>query len=172
MEEALKESEKKYRSILESIEEGYYEVDLAGNLTFFNDSMCRILGYSKGELLGMNNRQYMDQENAKKVYEIFNRVYISGKPDKGTDWKITGKDGLKRDIETSVSLIKDNEGPPSGFRGVARDITDRRKAEEALRKSEYKYRLLAENMSDIIWSLDLKGRLTYISPSVRKRPWN
>ncbi|GAG51563.1 unnamed protein product, partial [marine sediment metagenome] len=57
-EEALRRSEEKYRTILESIEEGYFEVDLAGNLTFFNDSLCVIFGYSRGELMGMNNRGY------------------------------------------------------------------------------------------------------------------
>jgi PAS domain S-box-containing protein len=87
-EDALKASEEKYRTILESMEEGYYEGDLAGNFTFFNDSMCRLLGYSRDELVGMNNRQFMDQENAIKVYETFNGVYTTGKPDKGTDWGI------------------------------------------------------------------------------------
>jgi PAS domain S-box-containing protein len=165
-EDALKDSEEKYRTILESMEEGYYEVDVLGNFTFFNDSMCRILGYSKDELMGMNNRQFMDQENAKKAFEVFNRVYTTGQPDKGADWRILKKDGAKRDIEVSVSLRKNKENAPAGFRGVARDITERREVEDAIRKSESKYRLLAENMSDIIWSLDLKGRLTYISPSV------
>ena len=56
-EEALRESAEKYRTILEKIEDAYYEVDLAGNLTFFNDSMCRIWGYPREELMGMNDRQ-------------------------------------------------------------------------------------------------------------------
>ena len=55
-EEALKESEEKYRTILESIEDGYFEVDTAGNFTFFNDSLCEIHGYTKDEMMGMNNR--------------------------------------------------------------------------------------------------------------------
>ncbi|MBW1737571.1 MAG: PAS domain S-box protein, partial [Deltaproteobacteria bacterium] len=62
-EEALRDSEEKYRTILESIEDGYYEVDIAGNFTFFNDSLSKILGYSKDELMGMNSRQYTDEEN-------------------------------------------------------------------------------------------------------------
>jgi len=65
MEEALQESEEKYRKILENIAEEYYEVDLAGNFTFSNDSVCRMMGYPREELMGMNNSQYMDQENAK-----------------------------------------------------------------------------------------------------------
>jgi PAS domain S-box-containing protein len=135
-EEALKASEEKYRTILENIEDGYYEVDLAGNFTFFNDSMCRILGYSKDELTGKNNRQIMDQENAKKAYKTFNRVYTTGKPDKGTDWQIINKDGGKRHIEVSVSLIKDKKGDPIGFRGVSRDITRRKLSEQLLRERE------------------------------------
>ncbi|MFH1627626.1 MAG: PAS domain S-box protein, partial [Pseudomonadota bacterium] len=112
-EEALRESEKKYRTILESIEDGYFEVDIAGNLMFFNDSVCELIGYAKDELIGMNNRQCTDEENAKEVYETFNRVYTTGKPDKGFDWGIVRKDGSKRYVEASVSLRRDAEGKPA-----------------------------------------------------------
>ena len=54
--ETLRENEERYRTILESIEEGYFEVDLKGTFTFFNDSLCVVLGYSRDELEGMNNR--------------------------------------------------------------------------------------------------------------------
>ena len=67
--EARRQSEEKYRTILENIEEGYFEVDLAGKFTFFNDPLRRMLGYSKDEMMGMNNRQYTDQENAQKLYQ-------------------------------------------------------------------------------------------------------
>ena len=137
IEEALRESEEKYRTILESIEEGYFEVDIAGNLTFLNDSLCKILGYSKDELMGMNNRQYTDEENAKKLYQTFNKVYTTGKPDKGFDWEIIGKDGSKRYVEASVSLRKDSEGQPIGFRGIARDVSERKQAEEERIELEY-----------------------------------
>ncbi|MBW2035705.1 MAG: GAF domain-containing protein, partial [Deltaproteobacteria bacterium] len=76
----LQESEEKYRSILESVEEGYFEVDLPGNLTFFNNSLCRILGYSRKELSGLNNRHYTSPKTAKKMYRIFNEIYRKGKP--------------------------------------------------------------------------------------------
>ena len=138
-EEELRESEEKYRTILESIEEGYYEVDLAGNLTFFNDSICNILGYARDELIGMNNRHIMDQENAEKVYETFNRVYTTGEPAKGSDWDIMRKDGTKRYVEASVSLIKDAEGQPTGFRGIGRDVTERKRAREEKKKLEAQF---------------------------------
>ena len=118
MEGALRQSEEKYRTILESIEEGYFEVDLAGNFTFFNDTLCPIMGYSREELVGMNNRQYIDKEELKKVFKAYNKVYKTGKPNRGFRWQIKRKDGTKRYIEGAVSLLKDSSGNPSGFRGI------------------------------------------------------
>ena len=135
----------KYRDILESIEEGYFEVDLAGNFTFFNDSVCRDTGYSREELMGMNNRQYTDEENLKKVFQAFNKVYKTGKPLKEFGWYITRKDGSKRYIEGSVSLLKNSSGKPTGFRGIVHDITGSKKVEEKLINSEEKFRTLAES---------------------------
>jgi PAS domain S-box-containing protein len=129
-EKALRESEEKYGTILHSLEEGYFEVDLAGNLTFFNDAFVRWSGYSKEELMGMNNRRYMDEENAKKVYQGFNEVYRTGEPANPFDWEIILKDGTRRWLETSVSLVRDSKGQPIGFRGIARDITERKQMEE------------------------------------------
>ena len=149
--EELKESEEKYRTILENIEEGYYEVDLAGNFTFFNDSIQKILGYDRNELRGMNNRQYTNEENAKKLYQAFNKVYTTGRPTKEFDWKIIRKDKSERYVEASVSLLKDPEGEPMGFSGIVRDITERKEAEEALRESKEKYRLLVDYAHDGIF---------------------
>ena len=135
-EKGLREIEEKFKNIIENIEDGYYEVDIAGNFTFHNVSMCKILGYSKDELAGLNNRRYMDEENAKKVFKAFNRVYKTGQPYKAFDWELIRKDGSKCYVETSISLKKDSKGQPIGFQGIARDITGRKQAEETLRGSE------------------------------------
>ena len=135
-EEALRESEEKYRNILKNIEDGYFEVDIAGNFTFFNESLGKILGYSKDELVGMNNSEYTDQENAKKLYAAFNTVHTTGKPDKGFDWEIIRKDGSKGYVEASVSLRKGSEDQPIGFRGIVRDITVQKKMLERLQKTK------------------------------------
>lgn len=131
-EEALRESEERYRNILDNIEDGYFEVDIAGNFTFFNDSLCKMLGYAREEMMGMNNKQYMDKEAAKKIYQGFNRVYTTGESYRAFDWEIVRKDGLKRSFEGSISLIRNPEGEPVGFRGIACDITERKKAEKEL----------------------------------------
>lgn len=74
-EESLRKSEEKYRNILENIEDGYFEVDLSGSFTFFNPSLCTIIGYPCEEMPGMNNRTYMDPENAKNVFRMEARKY-------------------------------------------------------------------------------------------------
>ncbi len=138
VEEALMVSEKKYRNILESIEEGYAEIDLKGNITFFNDSVSSILGYSREELMGMNNREYSTPESAKKVYQVFNRVYFTGKTANVSEYEVIKKDGSIKYLEFSVSLMRDQERRPTGFRGVARDVTERLEAEKERRELENK----------------------------------
>ena len=135
-EERLWESGQKHREIIENMQEGYHEVDIKGNFTFFNESMRKIIGYEREELLGMNNRQYADEENTHKVYQVYNRVYRTGEPVKNFEWQIIRKDGDRRDIEVSISLITATEVHPAGFRGIVRDITERKRAEEVLRASE------------------------------------
>ena len=129
-EEALHESDKKYRAILNSMEDGYYEVDLSGNLTFVNPALCRHLGYSKEELIGMNNRQFMTEDTAEKAFQAFSTVYQTRKPALATDWETIGKDGTRKFIETSIALSYDSKGEPIGFRGVGRDITERKRIQE------------------------------------------
>jgi diguanylate cyclase (GGDEF)-like protein/PAS domain S-box-containing protein len=164
VEEALRESEEKYRTILENIEDGYYEVDLAGNFTFFNDSMCRISRSPKEELMGMNNRHYTDKKNSRKLFRIFNQVYRTGQPSRECTWEIIRKDGVRRYIEASISLKKEASGKPIGFRGIVRDITDRKRAEEKLRESEERFRELAENIHDVFY-ISEQGITRYISPA-------
>ena len=135
-EAALREGEEKYRNILENIDYGYFEVDIAGNFIFFNDSMCKILGYPKDELLGMNNREYMDEENSKKIYQAFNKVYQTGISTKVLDWKLIRKDGSECFVETVVSMTTDSKDQGNGFRGIARDITDCKQLEAQLRQAQ------------------------------------
>jgi PAS domain S-box-containing protein len=135
----LKRGEEKYRNLLDSIEDGYYEVDISGNLTFFNNALCTIAGLPREKLTGMHNREYTSPETAKKIFQVFNKVYKTGKPAKEFDWEIIRTDGSKRYVEASVSLIKDSKGQAVGFRGIVRDITERKRAEEKLKSLLYSF---------------------------------
>ncbi len=162
-ENALTESEEKYRSILENMEEGYFEVDSAGNLSLFNDSLVEILGHSRDAAMGMNSRQYTDEDNAKKLYQTFNTVYTTGKPNKGFSWEIIRKDGSRRYVETSISLRNDFEGRPIGFRGIVRDITEYKHAEELLLDSKKRLNNIIEDIPALICRFDSKGIISFVN---------
>ena len=161
-ETALHKSEEKYRMILHSIEDFYYEADLAGNMTFFNDPMVKISGYSEEELMGMNYRKYVSEETAKKVYQTFNQVYRTGVPSKGFDWEVIRKDGTQRFLETSVSLMHDPKGQPVGFFGIGRDVTERKQAEEQERNLQRAKDIVLNHLSH-----ELRTPLSLIQGGIR-----
>jgi PAS domain S-box-containing protein len=135
-EDSLRQSEEKYRTILESIGDGYYEVDIAGNFTFFNNALCRIWGYPREELMGMNSRAYTDKQTARKLYQAHNQVYRTGEPGRLFDYEIIQKNGNKKVIQSSFTLLKDADGKTIiGFRGIVRDITELKQMEKDRQKS-------------------------------------
>ncbi|MFH2065182.1 MAG: PAS domain S-box protein [Pseudomonadota bacterium] len=129
----LSASEEKYRSILESMQEGYYENDLDGNYTIANDAFCTITGYPRYELIGMNYRNSTTSEEAERIYRKYHKIFKTGHPEKIEDYEIITKDGRKRAIEMSAYLRRDESGQPAGFWGMAVDITDRKRFEEELK---------------------------------------
>jgi PAS domain S-box-containing protein len=144
-EEALRRSEEKYRTILEGIGEGYYETDLAGNFTFFNDALQRMWGYPKEELLGLNNRQYMDGETAKMLYQAHNRTYKTGIPGRLMNYEIIRKDGSRLTVQQSFTLLKDSVGDIIGFRGIVRDVSEIKRVEKERAETLKKLRQALES---------------------------
>jgi PAS domain S-box-containing protein len=128
-EKKLRESEKRYRSIIETTPDGYFEVDIDGNFTYFNDAMCDILGYSRVEMSGMNHIAYLDESESSKVMDALHHVYKTGEAVTALGWTLKRPDGSKRYVESSVSLITDPEGHPIGYSGFLRDVTERRRAQ-------------------------------------------
>ncbi|WP_165912716.1 sensor domain-containing protein [Effusibacillus lacus] len=170
-EKVLRESDEKYYTIIENLKDGYYEVDIYGNFTFANSSLCNMLGYKEDELIGLNHRNYTDEENAKKLLHAFNRVFVTGEPVKSMEFEYhtqKGKQGESRVAEISVSLIKDVYDQPVGFRGIVRDITDKKRAKLQLEESEQRYKSIVENNSDAIYSVDLYGKLLTVNPAAEK----
>ena len=127
--EELRQSEERYRTILESIEDAYFEVNLSGKLTFFSNSLCKIIGLSRDELMGLKNREYMDEDTAKRANEIYVKVFETAKPFKGFEYQIQ-RGHVKKYVTTSVSLLLDSKNKPIGFRGILSDITNQKKNEK------------------------------------------
>ena len=128
-EKTIREGEEKYHNILEIIEEGYFEEDLKGNLTFFNNAMCNILGYSADELRTRNNREFTTPTTAKKIYRIFSKVYKTGRSARVLNYEVITKDGTKKILYLSASLMRGTDQKPIGFRGIVQDVTDQLIAE-------------------------------------------
>jgi len=162
-EEALRQSEERYRTILQEIQDSYFEVNLAGNFTFFNETTHRDLGYSREELMGMNYRAYIAPEDAETMYKAFNQVYRTGKTIRTTTFKVVTKDGVIKFAESWVSPLRNERGEIVGFRGLSRDITEHKRVEEALRQSEERYRTILDEMQDDYFEVDLAGNYTFVN---------
>lgn len=119
---------------------GYFEVDLAGNLIFFNDTLCRVLECSEDELRGSNYRNHTDEGEAHKIFQVFNKIYKTGKPVRDFAWQVRSKHGARKYVEGSLFLLRNANGDPEGFRGVARDVTHSKQVENELRASESNFR--------------------------------
>ena len=162
-EEALRQSEDRYQTVLDEMEDSYYEVDLAGNFTFFNDATCRQLGYSREELMGMNYRVITTPDDVENVYKTFNQIYLTGQPIRAFTGKIVRKDGDTGLGEISVFPLRNDKGEIIGFRGVAHDVTKRMQMVEALRQSEDRYRTVLDEMEDSYYEVDLAGNFTFFN---------
>jgi PAS domain S-box-containing protein len=130
------QSEGRYQAILENIQDGYYEVDLGGHFTFFNEALCTIFGYPAEDLLGLSYRTIVDEETAERVYGSFNQVYRTGEAISSIEFELERQNGTKRTVQVSISLIKDVEGKTIGFRGMGRDVTEVMQDQEMLRQPD------------------------------------
>jgi PAS domain S-box-containing protein len=133
-ETALRRSEQKHRNVLMNMEEGYWEADLAGYFTFVNDAEGRIRRCPAEKLIGKNFRDDTAPETALKIDQTFEAVRHTGQPAMLLDYEVIRDDGTVAVIESSVSLQKDENGVPVGFFGIARDITEKKKAANELEK--------------------------------------
>jgi PAS domain S-box-containing protein len=166
MEESLRRSEERYRTILESIEDGYYEVDLEGRFTLLNRGLCEILGYERNELLGMSFRRYLHPANARHVISLFKDVYHRRRPLQVQGWEVVRKDGGATIVEASITPILDLDGDPVGFRGIVRDVSRRMAMERELKESEAQYRHLFEEVPDGLYQSSPDGRILAANPAL------
>ena len=132
---ALRKSEEKYRSILESIEEGYYEIDKDFCVRFFNESFLYIFGSSRKDLLNLDIRQYMTEDSAAVFTKVLGEVGRTGKSVNTLECDLTIHDGYRRIVEISASAIIDANQKSTGFRGIVRDITEKKMLERQVLES-------------------------------------
>jgi diguanylate cyclase (GGDEF)-like protein/PAS domain S-box-containing protein len=161
--------EDKYRTIMEDMKESYYEIDLDGNFKFFNDALCRQLGYAREELMGMNYRVYIKPEQVKKQVEIYEEVYRTGNPNELFTMEQIRKDGKLILVEGSVFPLRNGNKKIIGFRGIGRDVTERTQMEDALRLSGERYRTILEEIDEGYYEVDLEGNFTFANDAACKQ---
>jgi len=166
-EEALRESERRFRELSELLPEVIFETDTKGTLTFVNHAAYNQFGYSLEEFdNGLNALQMLALEDRERAKENIEKV-LHGEKLGSNEYTALRKDGTTFPIIlNSTSIIRGDR--TVGLRGIMVDITEHNKAEEKLRESEEKYRLLTENITDVIYIQDINLRITYASPSVEK----
>jgi diguanylate cyclase (GGDEF)-like protein/PAS domain S-box-containing protein len=169
-EDKLQETIDIYKTLLETSPDAVTAIDLKGNIIEVSQRTLKLHGYKKSnELIGKSAFEFIapeDREKAKKNLELtLNKGFTHNK-----EYYLLKRDGSHFIGEISAALLKDIYGKPKGFIATVRDITERKKAEEALRRSEEQYRLISENTSDVIvmLSYDVNPVFTYISPSEKK----
>jgi PAS domain S-box-containing protein len=172
-------ADERYRAFIEGINDGVYEVDIHGNFIYFNSALCRAFGYAREEIQWRNFSHFMDEEHAQQAVEVFNRIFRSGQPVSDLVWKIIDRDGNTRIIELSASLITNRSGEKVGFRGIARDVTERVRSRQALQESEYKlqcqyeesrisaqrYRRLLDFVPYPMVVFTAEGKVSYLNPA-------
>jgi len=162
-EDALRQSEKKYRQLVESTNDWVWSCDKNGIHTFSNQAVRSFLGYGPYEIIGKSAFKFMHPEDRNRIQKM---VQQAANQKKG--WQIDKirwlhKDGGIRHVESRAEPILDANGNMAGFRGIDRDVTEREHAAEKLRESEERYRLLVETMSDSLAVIDIDGLVTYVN---------
>jgi two-component system sensor histidine kinase/response regulator len=166
VEARLEEAEQTFRDLIDRLDDGYFEVDLAGVFKSVNAAYCRMTGHTQDELLGNSFKTlFRDEEKVKTTIAAYATVYETGEPLKAFEHTVTRKDGSRRMVEDTVSLKRDGKGQPVGFIGIRRDCTERRLAAEKLRVSEERYRAVLERIEDGYFEIDLsrKGHYEYVN---------
>nr|WP_320192874.1 diguanylate cyclase [uncultured Desulfobacter sp.] len=130
--ESVRVSTERDHAILESIEDAYFELDLSGNLTFYNDALSRIFKYKEQNLDEMNYRKLLDETAAEKAFNTFKHLYKTGIPVRSIETEFQLEKGHTIYLESSASLIKDDNGKAIGFRGISRDVTEQKESSKKL----------------------------------------
>jgi PAS domain S-box-containing protein len=163
---ALSQSEQRYRELFENANDMVYTLDLEGHLTGLNKAGERMLGYSRDEMMNRPITALIKPEDMARMQEMMQRK-LKGEQLTTYEIEITTKGGRQVTLEISSRLIY-NAGVPAGIQGTARDITGRKRTQEALRLSEERYRTLVDAMQQLIWVNDAEGRNTYVNRQWRQ----
>ncbi len=166
-EESLKKSEETYRLLIESTNEGYWRIDNHQKTIDVNDSLCRMLGYSKEEMLGKSPLDFANKENQR----IFKKQISYRDTSKHRSYEVVllHKNGAKVYTQFNATTLRDKKGNPKGSFAFITDVTSQKRDKDELLDLEEKVRYFSSTMLDIVFVLSPTGYITYISPNIEAR---
>ena len=162
---ALKKSEERFRNIVESSTDIVWEADTKGIFTFVGGQVKASLGYDPEEVLGRTPFDFVPADQKDTFRDVIDRALGSDVPIADQEIEMLNREGKRVLLELDIFQMVDNNGEIIGIRGLARDVTERKLAEKALRGSEARFRSLVQNSMDITAVLGPDGIISYISPS-------
>jgi two-component system cell cycle sensor histidine kinase/response regulator CckA len=161
-EAALRESEERYRGLFDNATDFVFTLDLRGTFTNVNRAAKHHTGLVSEELIGLSFTKYIPIGERRRAIRAFRRLYETGEPLQDFPVDVIVSDGSRKHFEMSAGLLKRGE-EIIGFQGSGRDVTERKQAHEALRRSEERFRELAEVLPEIVFEMDNDGVLTFVN---------
>jgi len=155
-ERALKETQDRYRGLVESSHDWIWQVDAECRYTYVGAQCRHLLGYEPEEILGKTPFELMPEQEAARVAKVFGPIAAAHQPFRGLENTNVTKSGQRIILETNGTPVFDHQGNFAGYRGMDRDVTERKRAEIALRESEAKYRTLADNLPGVVFQFYAK----------------
>jgi PAS domain S-box-containing protein len=168
-ETTLREREEQYRTMVETSPDMLWEIDTRGCFTYVSPQIADTLGYPPEEMLGRPVFSLRLPDAVDAVKETFLSHLQNREPMHTFEVSADHADGTPRSIEIRSAKIRNSTGQVTGFRGIARDITEQRRAEERDQANKQQYQDLVENLNDVIFTVDMDGLITFVSPAGEER---
>ena len=173
-ENAFRESEKRYKLLANNVTDVIWTRDMNLNLTYVSPSILNQQGYTVEEAMDRTLEDILTPDSLKLVRKVFEEemeIESNSRAEllrsRTVEIEARCKDGSTKWTEAKMSFLRARDGKPIGIIGVTRDISERKRAEEALRASEEQYKNLVENINEVIYTLDQNGVITYINPAIK-----
>ncbi len=163
---ALLESQERYKALFDCSLNLIYVMNFDGKFIDANKAALDLLGYKREEIRSVNVNSLVDEDQLPLVLETIREIIKTGIQTDLHEIRLRNKDGREIYVEAQGSIVM-SKGKPVAIQVIARDITEHKRADELLKKSESKYRLLADNIHDVIFVMDMDLKYSYLSPSVK-----
>ena len=168
LKEALRASERRFRDLAERTSDWIWEINTQGSYTYANPIVENVLGYCPDEVTGKHFHDFFSKQGKEILKHNFFQTIAERKPISAFESRLIHKDGREVIVETNGVPFFDKAGRLLGYRGIHRDISERKRAERALRESEEKYRSIFESIQDVYYEVTLDGIILEVSPSIEE----